>query len=260
MSITDHDSVAAYTGLVELLAQQPSEGLRDLRIVPGIELSCTWGKRTIHVVGLNIDLENTTLQQGIHSLQRARIERAEIIDKRLAKLGFEGGYAFAATLAGDSQIGRPHFAKFMVERGYVSNEPEAFKRYLGAGKVGDVKQVWPQMAEVVGWITAAGGVAVLAHPLHYKMTATKLRAIVTDFKLAGGRALEVINGKQPADRTQYLAKLCEQFELAASIGSDFHRPGPSWSELGQMGVLPASCTPVWELFPETSFRSISSNH
>ncbi|WP_101760553.1 PHP domain-containing protein [Oceanicoccus sp. KOV_DT_Chl] len=256
LSITDHDTLAAYRDLAGQSALHAEEGMH---IVTGTELSCTWSRRTIHVVGLNIDLDNPVLLAGVKQLQQARLERAHIISERLAKLGFGGGYEYAAALAGDSQIGRPHFARFLLEKGHVSSESEAFKRYLGAGKTGDVKQTWPLMAEVIGWIIAAGGIAVLAHPLHYKMTATKLRALVTDFKAAGGQALEVISGKQAADRTQYLAKLCEQFQLAGSIGSDFHRPGAGWGELGQMGRLPAHCQPVWALFnpalPSTIFAS-----
>ena len=95
--------------------------------------------------------------------------------------------------------------------------------------------------------TMGGGVAVLAHPLQYKMTATRLRALLDDFKSAGGLALELVSGQQANGRTQYLLQLCQRYELYASCGSDFHRPGHSWSELG-VGQLPAQCRPVWTLW------------
>ncbi|ARN75025.1 PHP domain-containing protein [Oceanicoccus sagamiensis] len=242
MAITDHDTVSGYQSVREQWQDD------TMQLIAGVELSCLWGRRLIHVVGLNINIDNQLLQQGLAEQQQSRLDRAVLIGDKLAKQGFEGGYAFVAQLAGDSQIGRPHFAQFLVERGHVSSEKEAFKRYLGAGKIGDVKSSWPEMAKVIQWINDSGGVAVLAHPLHYKMTATKLRALVTDFKAQGGAAIEVISGKQPKDRTQYLAQLTEQFDLAASIGSDFHRPGMPWNELGQAGVLPKSCQPVWSVF------------
>lgn len=243
MAITDHDCIDGYLSINKQWQAQ------NMRLIAGVELSCVWSKRLIHIVGLNIDTACPELLHGLACQQQARIERAALIDKRLAGLGFTGGLAYATAAAGQSQIGRPHFARFLVDKGHVGSENEAFKRYLGAGKVGDVKQVWPEMATIVQWIKASGGVAVIAHPLHYKMTATKLRALVADFTHAGGEAIEVISGKQPRDQVQYLAQLAEQFQLAASIGSDFHKPDTPWRELGQVGQLPDSCRPVWSLFP-----------
>lgn len=237
LAITDHDTVAG----LQQVAQLPA----PLTLISGVELSCTWGKRLIHVVGLNIDIDSDQLVVGLQQQQQARQLRAELIAEKLEKYGFMGAYDYAAGLANGGQIGRPHFARFLVDKGHVDNEKQAFKKYLGAGKPGDIKTTWPSLAEAVQWICASGGVAVLAHPHHYKMTTTKLHALTTDFKAAGGLAVEVISGKQPPDRTRYLLQLVERFAMLASIGSDFHRPGPAWNELGQMGELPASCRPVW---------------
>ena len=240
LAITDHDTVEGWRAL------SGQAGLpAGITLIPGVELSCVWGKALIHIVGLAIDPFNEVLTKGLQHQQQARQQRAEMIASRLEKLGFKGGYDYTAGLAAGGQIGRPHFARFLVENGHVASTSEAFKKYLGAGKTGDVKLTWPALAEVVRWIGASGGVAVLAHPLHYKMTATRLRALTADFKAAGGSALEVISGKQPLDRTRSMAALAERFELSASIGSDFHEPGMPWNELGQMGELPSQCRPVW---------------
>lgn len=252
LAITDHDTMDGY-----LEARQLPD--LTLSLVAGVELSCTWGKFLIHVVGLNVDADCPILKGLLADQQSARLQRAVVIGERLAKLGFEGAYDYAAGLAGDSQIGRPHFAQFLLEKGYVSSIDQAFKRYLGAGKVGDVKLTWPHISEVVQWINNGGGAAVLAHPLHYKMTATKLRALLTDFAAVGGAALEVINGKQSNDKTRYLAELCEQFQLQASLGSDFHNIGPVWSELGQMGKLPPGCQPVWANWTDLERHPSSKN-
>lgn len=237
LAITDHDSV---DGVLSL-----EGGAADIGLIAGVELSCVWGKSLIHVVGLNIDPSCPALVGGLQRQQRARTERALLIAGKLERYGFRDAYAGAAALAGAGQIGRPHFARFLVERGYVGSEKEAFKKYLGTGKPGDIKRVWPPLASAVTWILESGGVPVLAHPLHYRMTATKLRALVADFRDAGGRAVEVINGKQPGDQTLRLCDLADRFDLLASLGSDFHRPGMPWSELGQMGALPVRCRPVW---------------
>ncbi len=239
MAITDHDSIEGYLNV----RQSPIPSA--LTLIAGVEISCVWGKALVHIVGLNIDTDHLPLQQALTSQQQIRVNRAKLIGEKLEKYGFEGGYQYAFELAAGGQIGRPHFARFLVDKGHVNSTKQAFKKYLGAGKPGDIKSVWPNMATAVDWIRASGGVAVLAHPMHYNMTGTKLRALITDFKQAGGEGLEVINGKQPGDRTQYLAGLAQRFELLASIGSDFHKPGTPWNELGQMGALPADCQPVW---------------
>jgi predicted metal-dependent phosphoesterase TrpH len=242
MAITDHDSMDGY---LQVRGQYESE---SLRLIPGVEFSCLWSKALIHVLGLNVDSEHPILREGLAMQQAARVTRAQVIADRLSKLGFDGSLEYVTQLVGDGQIGRPHFAEFLVKQGHVDSMDQAFKRYLGAGKPGDVKQHWPALVKVIEWIKASGGVAVLAHPLHYKMTATKLRALLTDFSEAGGDAIEVINGRQTKDNTQYLAQLAEKYNLMSSVGSDFHRPATYSCELGMAGELPKNCVPVWTAF------------
>lgn len=241
LAITDHDTLDGYWQVA------PCE---ELDLVAGIELSCVWGKASVHIVGLNVDPMNSVLCEGIARQHEAREKRALVIAERLEKRGFTGSYEGALKLAAGGQLGRPHFAQFLVDSGQVGSFNEVFKKYLGAGKPGDVKALWPGMDEVVGWILASGGVPVLAHPLHYKMTATRLRGLLVDFKGSGGLALEVNSGQQAPDRTRYLSQLCQQFDLFASCGSDFHRPGQAWNELGTGSQLPASCRPVWSLWSQ----------
>ncbi len=247
LAITDHDSIDGYLDAREKL-KVLANAEQQIRLISGVELSCVWSGVLVHIVGLGFDADSPFLRDKLRQQQLARIERAQLIGEKLKKYGFPGGFEYASTLAGESQVGRPHFARFMVEMGHVDTIQAAFKKYLGAGKPGDVKHTWPAMNSVVDWIKSCGGVAVVAHPLHYKITATKLRALLTDFKSAGGQAVEVISGRQMQDKTQYLAQLAEQFELHASVGSDFHKPGTSWSEIGNAGSLPSRCVPVWSAF------------
>ncbi len=107
--------------------------------------------------------------------------------------------------------------------GKVNNMAQAFKKYLGAGKPGDVKALWPDITEVVSWIVEAGGVAVLAHPDSYKLTRTKLKLLLTAFTAAGGRAVEVVTSTMESSFTSRMSEMCEEFNLLASQGSDFHR-------------------------------------
>jgi predicted metal-dependent phosphoesterase TrpH len=114
----------------------------------------------------------------------------------------------------------------------VADAGEAFDRYLGQGRRGDVKAFWPDLAEVTGWIAAAGGVAVLAHPLKYRFTRMKLRRLALDFRSAGGRAIEIVSGRQTPDQVAQLSRLAAELDLEVSVGSDFHRDSPYGPRLG----------------------------
>jgi len=239
LAITDHDTLSAYAKLDTSLAPR-------CRIVPGIELSTTWKKIAVHVVGLNIDLQDSTLQTGVARQQTARRERAGVIANRLERLGFRDVLSGAEQLAAGAGISRVHFARHLVESGQIKSLEEAFRKYLGPGKVGDIRESWAPLDEVIRWIHAAGGTAVLAHPAKYKLTNLKLEELTRDFGAAGGDALEVISGQQDANLTARLGKLATRHGLLASCGSDFHQPGQRWAQLGLVAALPQSCTPVWE--------------
>ncbi|TDJ48256.1 MAG: PHP domain-containing protein [Gammaproteobacteria bacterium] len=243
LAITDHDTVDA-------CAELHAADFPAIRLIPGIEFSTRWHNMGVHVIGLDIDLESTTLAAAIRQQKVARRERAAEISARLAKRGIEDALDGALSFAGNAQIGRPHFARFLIARGYVRSPGEAFRKYLGAGKAGDVKQYWPEMRDVIGWIRSANGTAILAHPAKYKLTNVRLAALADAFQTEGGQAIEVISGQQPIDVTRRLGKLCTDRGLLASCGSDFHGPGQPWSELGRFGSLPDSCRPVWELWQD----------
>lgn len=241
-AITDHDTVSGYQAAV---AHYSPSG-EEMSLLAGLEFSCVWSGATIHVVGLGVDCAHPVLQQGLARLAAARCDRGQVIAERLEKLGFPGALEGALLEAGDSQLGRPHFAAWMVAQGHAKDTGAAFDRYLGRGKPGDVKAFWPELAEVTEWIVAAGGVAVLAHPLKYKLTRSKLHRLVADFKGAGGEAVEVVNGRQTLDQTRQLCRLALECDLEVSIGSDFHRDSPWGPELGVELRLFGSLRGVWE--------------
>jgi predicted metal-dependent phosphoesterase TrpH len=244
LAITDHDTVSGYLSAAEYLRSR-----RDpLRLVSGVELSCRWSGATVHVVGLGVDASAPALQSGLGSLDRARLERAGEIARRLGRKGFVGGLEGALRHAGDSQLGRPHFAAWLVEQGHVADHNQAFDRYLGQGRIGDVKAFWPELADVTRWITASDGVAVLAHPLKYRFTRMKLRRLVKDFSAAGGEALEIVSARQTPDQVRSLCALAREFDLEASVGSDFHRDGPYSPKLGVELPRLEGLRGVWERF------------
>ncbi|TNE72289.1 MAG: PHP domain-containing protein [Gammaproteobacteria bacterium] len=242
LALTDHDTVA---GLAE--ARSEAEAC-EVELIAGVELSCQWKGRTIHIVGLDFDEQDEGFQAALSQQNENRWARARKIVDRLSRLKVENLLEEATQIAGGDVPGRPHFAEVMVSQGLVRNTAQAFKRYLGNGKPGDVKAFWPELPEVVQWIRAAGGMAVLAHPRKYQLTATKLRELTKDFIRAGGRGIEVSTSGQSSGDLGFLAELCRREELLASQGSDFHFPGAPWCELGKIMKMPEGLEHVWHHF------------
>ncbi len=239
LAITDHDTINAYHHI------NPKES-PQIKIIPGIEFSSCWGKMNVHIVGLNVQLDSDALKTGVAFQNTARQKRAVMIADKLDQLGFKGALAGTTAIANNGNIGRPHFAQYLVNIGAVSDINQAFKKFLGSGKPGDIKQFWANIPQVVQWIKEAGGTAVLAHPKKYQLTQTKLKHLLDEFIEAGGRGMEVISGRQDAAITKDLAGLCVEKKLLASCGSDFHQPGQAWAELGHIPELPKVCPPVWD--------------
>lgn len=237
LSITDHDTLNAYRQI----------GAHDPRVtlIPGIEFSSQWRKIGIHILGLNIDPAHPTMVAAASRQTAIREKRAAVIDHKLAALGFVDSLRGARKFAGGGQLGRPHFAEYLVSIGAVKDRQQAFKRYLGAGKAGDIKACWTDMCTVIDWIKGSGGTATLAHPQKYRLTRSKMVALIQDFKAAGGEALEVISGYQTPQLTRDLARLSVQQELLASCGSDFHQLDVPWGALGRVCTLPSHCVPIW---------------
>lgn len=241
LAITDHDTIAA----LEIAQKAALDS--GINLITGIEFSSQWGKGGVHIVGLGVDVNSSELIAAVELQEQARKARALAIADRLSKAGFPGALEGAQAIAGDAALGRPHFAQYLVTIGAVKNINAAFKKYLGTGKPADVKYQWPLMEQVITWIHAAGGLAVLAHPIKYELTRTKMCALIDSFVAAGGDALEVISGLQPAAVTEDLIRIANERSLHASCGSDFHFPDQPWQELGSFGKLPAHAKPVWEL-------------
>lgn len=240
LAITDHDTVDAY--------REAGAPANSVRLVPGIEFSTQWENTGIHVLGLNIDPGSDAIEEGVLYQTSARFERAERIGANLEKQGIRDAFDGAQALSTGGYIGRPHFAHHLVNTGKVESIQAAFKKYLGDGKAGDVRQHWAELPKILQWIRDANGIPVLAHPLKYKLTRSKLKRLLDRFIEAGGRGMEVVSGQQTVQQTSDMARLCEQKDLLASCGSDFHVPGKVWAELGGFSPLPGYLTPVWDQF------------
>lgn len=240
LALTDHDTTE---GVAE--ARRVANVLGVI-IVPGVEVSVTWNHRTIHIVGLNIDPEHAGLQQGLATQRSFRDWRAEEIGRRLAKAGIGGAYEAARKLAKGSSIGRIHFARFLIEQGRAADMRTVFKRFLIKNKPGYVRGNWVGLEQSLEWIHAAGGVAVIAHPARYRLSATQLRRLIGEFTENGGEGLEVVSGSHSRNDCFSMAMHAQRSALLASCGSDYHGPDNPWIELGKIAPFPPGCTPIWK--------------
>jgi predicted metal-dependent phosphoesterase TrpH len=240
LALTDHDTT---DGIGEAGAVADRLGLQ---LVAGVEISVSWQSLTVHILGLNINRDCSILQDGLLGLREFRDWRAEEIARRLEKSGIGGAYEGACALAQGRIVSRTHFAHHLVAAGFAASVREVFKRYLVVGKPGYVPGQWTSLEDALDWIHRAGGLAVIAHPARYRLTATKLRRLMGDFRELGGAGIEVVSGSHTRDNINTMAMCARRESLLASRGSDYHGPENPWVRLGQLAELPAGCRPIWE--------------
>ncbi|MCU7959878.1 MAG: PHP domain-containing protein [gamma proteobacterium symbiont of Bathyaustriella thionipta] len=239
LALTDHDTLSGLAQ-AQLAAQQVG-----MQLVNGVEISVSWNKRTVHIVGLNVDPANEMLQKGLQGLRDFREWRAQEIARRLQKKGIEGALEGASAYATGDLISRTHFARFLVEKAYAKSMRDVFRHYLVVNKPGHVAGDWTTLEECVSWVKAAGGQAVVAHPARYRLTRSKLLRLLREFHEMGGAAMEVVSGSHSRDEIFTMARHAADCSLLASAGSDYHGPENPWVKLGKLPPLPENCTPIW---------------
>ncbi|MBU3600698.1 PHP domain-containing protein [Polynucleobacter sp. 30F-ANTBAC] len=242
-SLTDHDELGG-----QERAQKAAQDL-GMRYISGVEISVTWCQQTVHIVGLGIDPQNPELLEGLYQTRNGRTNRAKAMSDQLDQAGIKGAYEGALQFVGNPElISRTHFARFLVESGVCKDTNEVFANYLVDGKPGFVAHEWASLANAVGWIKSAGGVAVIAHPGRYRYTSLQLTQLYEQFKDLGGEGIEVVTGSHSSSEYQTFAKVALQYGFMASRGSDFHDPIESHVDLGQLPDLPTQLRPVWSVF------------
>jgi predicted metal-dependent phosphoesterase TrpH len=242
LALTDHDCT---DGIEEAKFQAKAS---NLDFIPGIELSVSWEKFTIHIVGLNININHQPLIAGTIRLKEYRQWRAEQIAKGLDEVGIKNSLVGASQFSNGKMIGRMHFANFLVKNGYCKDIRKVFKNYLIKNKPGYIHGQWASLEDVISWIKGAGGVAVIAHPGRYPFKNKKLKLLINEFSEMGGQGIEVVSASHSIDEMHRMAMIANEFNLYASMGSDFHNPDASWNMLGKLRPLPEQCTPIWSLW------------
>lgn len=243
LALTDHDDIG---GLDEAREAATRCGVE---LIDGVEVSVTWRGHTLHVVGLRVDPLHPVLVSGLDANRSGRDGRARLIAERLRVAGVPEAFEGASTYVTNPElVSRAHFARFLVESRRVSSTQAAFDRYLGEGKPGYVAHEWASLGEALGWIVAAGGLPVLAHPGRYRLDEAGRRDLLEAFQTQGGAGVEVVTGSHSPDEYGYWARRAREYRLLSSTGSDFHGPRESYRDLGELPPLPAGCTPVWSAF------------
>ena len=238
-SLTDHDTTDGI-GEAQIEANKLS-----LNLVNGVEISAFWRNMTIHILGLGIDVNNEVLQTGLAHNQQLRKDRAEKIALGLWRSGIKDALEKTQNFSKTNMLTRTHFAQMLISEGYCKDMKAVFRRYLTGKKPGGVHVEWRDFDEVVHWIHSAGGKALIAHPFRYRMTHTKIKTMLSDFKFVSGDGIEVVTGTSSDEEIQLGNQWAGKYNLLATCGSDFHGWPNQRVRIGNLQDLPDTDKAVW---------------
>lgn len=227
IAITDHDTVDAVAEALE--AARASV----VTVIPGVELSAGVGERSVHILGYHIDHTDPVLLSRLSTLRAARVHRAERIVAALRADGFLISLEDVMAAADGGAVGRAHIAQLLVEAGHTASVADAFREMLGSSAPYYVPKPVSSAQEVIGWVEAAGGVAVLAHPA--LSTADDLIPALVEAGIVG---LEAFHGAHDEPTRQHYVGLARAHGLIVTGGSDFHGDQHEGGELGSANVPP----------------------
>lgn len=216
LAITDHDIVS---GIPDAIGAGTELGIE---IIPGVEISSCVGKSELHILGYCIDWHDPELTRRLAALRESRHTRNPQIIERLRSLGLDVTYEEVRTLAGTDSVGRPHIARLLMDKKYVTSAKDAFDRYLAEGRPAYVARELPKPAEAIAWIRAAGGVAVLAHPTWANVPGEGLNTLLTTLKAEGLGGIEVHYSTHTKRQTTEYLDLAKRLNMLVTGGSDFH--------------------------------------
>ncbi|MEF9953920.1 MAG: PHP domain-containing protein [Clostridium sp.] len=226
IALTDHDTV---DGIAEAL--HAAEGT-SLEVVPGTELSCLYHGKEIHILGLYIDYESPALNASLTTQREARNQRNEEMIRRFRADGILFTMDELKNSCPDTVITRAHFARVLIEKGYVTSTDQAFKKYLDHDK----KYCPPKAAfspeEAIHLICAAGGFPAIAHPIQYKLGWKETERMILEFKEMGLKGIEVYYTSHCSYESMRLQEICNTYHLLPTGGSDFHGANKPDIQLG----------------------------
>ncbi|MBR2957304.1 MAG: PHP domain-containing protein [Clostridia bacterium] len=215
IALTDHDTVS---GVEEAVRAGERYGVE---VVPAIEFSVKSQTET-HILGYFIDIHNPRLKEILGEIIEKRIERNVMTAKLLKDLGFDVTLEEAASLAPGGVIGRAHFARVMMNKGYVSSVKEAFEKYLSSDKPAYFGNQKLEAKTTIEAIHSAGGVAFLAHPHLIKISDEELEKYLNELKSYGLDGLEGYYTDYDEEMQEKFQAMAKRHGLKLSGGTDFH--------------------------------------
>ena len=222
-ALTDHDTI---DGLAEAL--NAAKQFPDLEVIPGIEFSTEYKGRDIHIVGLYIRYDDPEFLKYLTDFQNSRIRRNEKMCNNLASAGIDISFEKLQAEFPDSVITRAHYARYLLDHGYVGSLKEAFDRYVGDHSKYFVPREKVTPVQAVELILRAGGIPILAHPVLYRMSDAALEELVAQLKDAGLIGMECVYSTYSSAEERDMKRLADKYGLIYSGGSDFHgkaKPG-----------------------------------
>lgn len=213
MAITDHDTVAGIEP-----AMQAADAFPQLRLIPGVEINTDVPTGEAHVLGYFIDHTNADLLSALSKMRNSRQERGKRMVEKLSALGMPLSWERVKEIAATDAIGRPHIARALLEKGYISTFKEAFDKYIGWGGPAYAERDRMTQVEAAALILRAHGLPVLAHPL----TVGEPEKMISELKENGLVGIEVYYGGYSASDVSRLLSLSKKYGLIPTGGSDFH--------------------------------------
>lgn len=215
-ALTDHDTTE---GLKEAMDYAKDKGIE---VIPGIEFSTEYESKDIHILGLYIDFENKVFKEQVQAFIDSRILRNQKMCRNLQEAGIDISYEALLAEFPDATITRAHYARFLLDHGYVKSLPEAFDRYVGDHSPYYVPREKVTPAQAVKLILQADGIPILAHPTLYHMSDRRLEKLVTELKAAGLMGIEAVYSTHSPSEERQIRSLAARHKLLISGGSDFH--------------------------------------
>ncbi len=227
IALTDHDTTS---GIAEALKAGASVGLK---VIPGIELSCKYGEKEIHILGYNLDYNNPKLLETLNQVAAERDNRNRKMCESLTLGGYPIQYEELVENYGDAIITRAHFAKLLVKKGILQSMDEAFRGCLNDKSPYFITRKYLTPEEAIHLIQRAGGIPVLAHPLLYKLSVTELGKLLNTLKEHGLRGIEALYSCNQGTDEAFVRKLAKEHKLFITGGSDFHGTNKPHIQLGR---------------------------
>lgn len=231
-ALTDHDTTTGLEEAVRYVKELHSQGQNAPEVIPGIEFSTVYHGKDIHIVGLFIPYHENSFRERLDAFINSRIHRNHKMCKLLQGAGMDITYEKLTVEFPDAVITRAHYAKYMLNHGYIGSIPEAFERYIGDGCPYFVPREKVTPSQAIQLILDVKGVPILAHPLLYQLDDSHLEALVRELKTAGLLGIEAIYSSHTQADERRLRRLADKYRLRISGGSDFHGSNKPGLDLG----------------------------